>query len=111
MADEAHRLLRQASVPMGVAHKVEGRGIIALERGDLEAACAFVSQAVQMFASYENLGCTAHALEAAAVILGPDDSTQRLAVELVAAAEEFRLQSGQGHRPWEIRARLGSLDD
>jgi hypothetical protein len=37
--------------------------------------------------------------------------TTALAVELVTAAEEFRALSGQGHRPWEIRARLGSLED
>jgi hypothetical protein len=111
MAEEADRLLRNAAVPMGIAHNVEGRGIIALERGDLAAASAFVSEAVTMFAAYENLGCTAHALEASAVILGRAGSTPILAVELVAAAEEFRLQSGQGHRPWEIRARLGSPED
>lgn len=34
-----------------------------------------------------------------------------LALELFAAATQFRHQSGQGHRPWEIRARLGDLQD
>jgi hypothetical protein len=111
MAEEADRLLREATVPMGIAHNVEGRAIIALERGDLAAAGVFVSEAVGRFASYENLGCTAHALEAAAVILGRTDAPPSLAVQLIAAAEEFRQQSGQGHRPWEIRARIGSLED
>jgi predicted ATPase/class 3 adenylate cyclase len=111
MAEEADRLLRRAAVPMGIAHNVEGRGIIAMERGELAEAGVFVSEAVRMFAAYENLGCTAHSLEAVAVILGRAGSSPSLAVELVAAAEEFRLQSGQGHRPWEIRARVGSLED
>ena len=31
--------------------------------------------------------------------------------ELGGAADELRRQSGQGHRPWEIRARLGNLQD
>lgn len=34
-----------------------------------------------------------------------------LALELFAAATQFRHQSGQGHRRWEIRARLGDLQD
>ena len=32
-----------------------------------------------------------------------------LAAELLAAAEQFRQQSGQNHRPWEIRSRPESL--
>jgi hypothetical protein len=32
-----------------------------------------------------------------------------LAAELLAAAEQFRQQSGQDHRPWETRARLEPL--
>jgi hypothetical protein len=112
MAAEADQLLRRAGVPMGVAHNAEGRGIIAFERGELGAAANFLTEAIEIFASYGNVGCTAHALEAAAVVIGTagrkDDST---AIELLAAADELRHQSGQGHRPWEIRARLGDLDD
>jgi len=112
MAEEADVLLRKVGVPMGIAHNVEGRGIIAYERGDVAAAATFVSEAVQLFASYENLGCTAHALEAAAVVLADGDgSAGSVAVELVTAADEFRARSGQGHRPWEIRARIGALED
>jgi len=112
MAGEADELLRKVGIPMGIAHNVEGRGIIAYERGDEAAAAKFVSEAVQLFASYENLGCTAHALEAAAVVLGDTNgSAGSVAIELVTAAEEFRALSGQGHRPWEIRARLGALED
>ncbi len=112
MAGEADQLLRRAGVPMGIAHNVEGRGIIAYERGDVAAAAKFVSEAVQLFAFYENLGCTAHALEAAAVVVEDTGaSASSVQVELVTAAEEFRAQSGQGHRPWEIRARLGALED
>jgi predicted ATPase/DNA-binding XRE family transcriptional regulator len=112
MADEADGLLRRLRVPMGVAHNAEGRGIIAFERGELDQAATFVAEAIETFSSYGNLGCTAHALEAAAVVLGATGpGSGSLAADLLAAAKEFRGQSGQGHRPWEIRARLGDLED
>jgi hypothetical protein len=44
--------------------------------------------------------------EAAAVVVGGS-----LATELLAAAKQFRRQSGQGHRLWEIRSRLGAPED
>ena len=110
MAAEADGLLRRAGVPMGVAHNVEGRGIIAFERGELTEAASLLTEAIQAFASYGNIGCTAHALEAAAVVIATaahdGDSS---AAELLAAAEQFRQQSGQDHRPWEIRASLEPL--
>jgi hypothetical protein len=95
---------------MGVAHNLEGLGIIAFERGELNEAASLLTEAVQAFASYGNIGCTAHALEAAAVVVATaaHDGPNR-AAELLAAAEQFRQQSGQDHRPWEIRASLGPL--
>jgi predicted ATPase/DNA-binding XRE family transcriptional regulator len=112
MAAEADELLRRVEVPMGVAHNVEGRGIIAFERGELDEAANFLTEAIQAFASYGNAGCTAHALEASAVVIGAaSHNGGSLALELFAAATQFRHQSGQGHRPWEIRARLGDLQD
>jgi predicted ATPase/DNA-binding XRE family transcriptional regulator len=112
MAAEADELLRRVGVPMGVAHNSEGRGIIAFERGELDEAANFLTEAIGAFASYGNIGCTAHALEAAAVVIGTAArNCGSLALELLAAANEFRQQSGQGHRPWEIRARLGALED
>lgn len=110
LAAEADQLLREAGVPLGVAHNVEGRGIIAYEQGRFAEAAGFVAEAVTTFASYENLGCTAHAVEAAAVIIGVKPSGRPVALELLASAEELRVQSGQGHRPWEIRSRLGSIE-
>jgi predicted ATPase/class 3 adenylate cyclase len=112
MAAEADDLLRRVGAPMGVAHNAEGRGIIAFESGELGDAANFLTDAIEAFASYGNVGCTAHALEAAAVVIataGHDDVGS--AIELLAAADELRRQSGQGHRPWEIRARLGNLED
>jgi hypothetical protein len=112
MAAEADELLRRAGAPMGVAHNAEGRGIIAFERGELSAAASFVAEAVRYFDFYGNLGCAAHALEAAAVVIAKADTQQMgMAAELLAAAAELRRQSGQGHAPWEIRARLGRLED
>ena len=110
MSAEADALLREADVPMGVAHNTEGRGIIALERGELDDAAHFVSEAVELFSSYGNLGCTAHAVEAAAVVVAAVGKPEA-ATELLAAAEELRDRSGQGHRPWEVRARHGPIED
>lgn len=111
MAAEANELLRRVGVPMGVAHNLEGRGIIAFERGELNEAANFLIEAIQAFACYGNIGCTAHALEAAAVVIATASRNgDSLALELLAAAEQFRHQSGQEHRPWEIRARLGPLE-
>jgi len=110
MALEADRLLRAADVPMGIAHNVEGRGLIDLDRGDLGAAAAHVAEAVRLFASFSNLGCSAHALEAAAVVIARVGS-HATAGELFGAAEEFRTVSGQGHRPWEVRNRHGAVED
>jgi predicted ATPase/DNA-binding XRE family transcriptional regulator len=110
LAAEADQLLRRAGMLVGIAHNAEGRGIIAFERGELGEAAAFLAEAVESFASYGNVGCSAHALEAAAVVIGTAARNgDRLAAELLAAAAEFRRQSGQGHRPWEIRARPGAL--
>ena len=69
MAAEADGLLRRAGVPMGVAHNAEGRGIIAFERGDLGQAASFLTEAIEAFAFYGNVGCVAHGLEAAAVVI------------------------------------------
>ena len=112
MAAEAYELLRRVGHPMGIAHSAEGRGIIAFESHELGRAADFLTEAVNIFASYGNIGCTAHALEAAAVVItaaGHEDAD--VPIELLATADELRRQSGQGHRPWEARARLGNLED
>lgn len=108
LAAEADLQLRTVGVPNGIAHNVEGRGIIALEDGRLPDAARYVAEAVRIFAEYDNLGCAAHALEAAAVVLSPSGPPDPVAVQLLAAAERFRLRSGQSHRPWEVRARGGA---
>jgi predicted ATPase/DNA-binding XRE family transcriptional regulator len=112
LAAEADELLRRVGNPSGVAHAVEGRGIIAFERGELAEAARFIAEAIEILASYGNLGCSAHVLEAAAVVVattGPDG--RATAAELLAAAGELRHRSGQGPAPWEIRARLGALEE
>jgi predicted ATPase/class 3 adenylate cyclase len=112
MAAEAQDLLRRVGHPNSIAHAAEGRGIIAFESGELAQAAAFITDAVELFASYGNLGCAAHALEAAAVVIGaPGHGDAGVALELLAAADQLRRQSGQGRPPWEIRARLGNLED
>ena len=112
MAAEAYELLRGVGHPMGIAHCAEGRGIIAFESGELSGAAGLLTEAVNIFASYGNIGCTAHALEAAAVVIAAAGHADAgVPNELLTAADELRRQSGQGHRPWEIRARLGNLEN
>jgi hypothetical protein len=110
IAADADVLLRESGAQQGIAHNVEGRGILAFEAGDLAAAATFIAEAVELFSTYGNLGCTAHALEAAAVVIGQTIDVER-ATELVGAADALRQQSGEQHRPWEIRARLGRIEE
>jgi predicted ATPase len=104
LAAEGDELLRAAGAPMGVAHAVEWRGIIAYERGDLSRAAEFVAEAVELFARFGNVGCCAHALDSAAVIVGQAGQPET-ATELLGAADELRRKSGVGRKPWETRAR------
>jgi predicted ATPase/class 3 adenylate cyclase len=110
LAADADRLLRASGAELGIAHNVEGMGILAYEAGDLASAAVFITEAVELFSNYGNLGCTAHALEAAAVVIGHAVDVER-ATELVGAADALRRQSGQQHRPWEIRARHGRIEE
>ncbi len=112
MAAEAEDLLRRVGHPNSIAHAAEGRGILAFESGELARAAASVTDAIELLASYGNIGCLAHALETAAVVIGaPGHGDAGVAVELLAAADQLRRQSGQGRPPWEIRARLGNLEN
>ena len=70
LAAEGDELVRATGSPIGIAHTVEGRGIIAYDRDELADAAAFVAEAVEIYRSFGNLGCCAHALESAAVIVG-----------------------------------------
>jgi non-specific serine/threonine protein kinase len=109
-AAEGDELLRAVGSPMAFAHNVEARGIVAYDRHELAEAAGFVAEAVELFARFGNLGCCAHALEAAAVIVGQTGQAEA-ATELLGAAEELRHRSGQGHKPWEIRARHRDIED
>ena len=94
LAAEADELLRATGSPIGIAHNVERRGIIAYDRDELADAAAFVAEAIEVFSSFGNLGCCAHALESAAVIVGQAGQPET-ATELLGAAEELRHRSGQ----------------
>ena len=109
LAAEGDELVRATGSPIGIAHAVEGRGIIAYDRHELADAAAFVAEAVEIYRSYGNLGCCAHALESAAVIVG-QAGQRETATELLGAAEELRHRSGASHKPWEIRARHRDID-
>jgi predicted ATPase/class 3 adenylate cyclase len=110
LAAEADELLRATASPISIAHTVEISGIIAYDRDELADAATFIAEAVEIFSSYGNLGCCAHALESAAVIVDRAGQPET-ATELLGAAEELRHRSGQGHKPWEIRARHGDIED
>ena len=110
LAAEADEVLRATGTPIGIAHNLEGRGIIAYDQGGLAEAAAFVAEAVETFSKYGNLGCCAHALESAAVIVA-EAGQPETATELLGAAEELRRRSGTTHKPWEIRARHGDIED
>jgi predicted ATPase/class 3 adenylate cyclase len=110
LAAEADELLRATGAPISIAHTVEIRGIIAYDRDELADAAAFVAEAVDIFSRNGNLGCCSHALESAAVIVGQAGQPET-ATELLGAAEELRHRSGAGHKPWEIRARHGDIED
>ena len=46
------------------------------------------------------------------MVLAADDTHRDSVVaELLSAAQMLRETSGQGHRPWEVRARHGTIDD
>src|SRR5262245_32491327 len=92
-----------------VAHTVEGRALIELNAGDLDAAAPFLREAVARFAGASNLGCAAHALEAVAVWTATRGDRDA-AAELVGAADALRELSGAGHKPWEVRASHGDYD-
>ena len=110
LAAEADELLRATGGAIGIAHNMEGRGIIAYDRDELTDAAAFVAEAVEIYSTSGNLGCCAHALESAAVILGQAGQPET-ATELLGAAEELRHRSGAGHKPFEIRARHPDIED
>jgi len=110
LAAEADEILRAMDSPISFAHNVEGRGIIAYDRGELADAATFVAEAVEIYRHFESPGCTAHALESAAVIIG-EAGQRETATELLGAADELRRTSGAGHKPWEIRARHSDIDD
>jgi predicted ATPase/class 3 adenylate cyclase len=106
---EADELLRESGAPMGIAHTVEWRGIIAYDRGELADAAAYVAEAIEIFSSYGNVACCAHALDSAAVVVGRSGQLET-ATELLSAADEFRRRSGVSRKPWESRARYGIED-
>jgi predicted ATPase/class 3 adenylate cyclase len=109
LAAESDKFLRSSGAPMGVAHTVEWRGLIAYDRGELSKAAEFVAEAVELFARFGNVGCCAHALDSAAVIVGQAGQPET-ATELLGAADELRRSSGVSLKPWESRSRY-SIED
>jgi hypothetical protein len=114
-AAEAEDLFRALGSPIGLAHDIEGRALIALARGRCQDAVPLLAEALDAFHAAANPGCTAHTIEAVAAVVATVGDPDEAAV-LLGAAERLRNLSGHGHRPWEREARrrteelLGSAD-
>jgi hypothetical protein len=106
MADEAEARYRALGSPIMRAHALEARALIDLDAEDLPGAAPFLREALTILAEANNLGCTAHVLEAVAAWSAADGQLDG-AGELIGAAEALREASGAGHKPWEVRARHG----
>ena len=62
-------LFRQLGARFGLGHCLEGRALIELAAGEPGASCTPIAEALKIFSEADNLGCTAHALEATAAML------------------------------------------
>jgi predicted ATPase/class 3 adenylate cyclase len=101
LADESETILRANDAPFALAHSLEGRALINLRRDDTTSAARYLAEAVTLLGSHEH-GCTAHVLDAVAVLLAQLGEPSEAAF-LLGGAEELRRTSGHGERPWEMR--------
>jgi predicted ATPase/class 3 adenylate cyclase len=99
-AVEAEEIFRRLGSPIGLAHNIEGRALIALRGGDPGRAAPFLAEALDAFAEAGNPGCSAHTIEGVAAALVQSGNEGEAAV-LLGAAEKLRRISGHQHRPWE----------
>jgi hypothetical protein len=103
-AAEAETLLRGLGASFALAHALEGRALVCLRVDDRITAASCLSEALQLFASAGERGCTAHGMEAIAALLAQEGQREE-AFEMLAMAQYLRSESGQAHRPWELRTR------
>jgi len=114
-AAESEAIFREFRSPIGLAHVIEGRALLALRVDDIERARPFLVEALDIFSSADSFGCTAHVLEATAGWLACGGEPQDAGV-LLGAAAELRRVAGHAHRPWErdgrerTEARLRGID-
>jgi predicted ATPase/class 3 adenylate cyclase len=101
-ATEAEVLLRAIGASFGLAHALEGRALVCLRVDDIITAAGCLSEALRLFATADERGCTAHGMEAIAALLAQEGQRAE-AFELLAIAQHLRSDSGQAHRPWELR--------
>jgi len=105
-AFESEELFRRLHARFGLAHALEGRALIDLKTDattrDTESA---LGEALSIFADADNLGCTAHCLEAIAAVLATTDRIEDAAT-LLGAAQRLRDEVGQEHRAWEREGRV-----
>jgi non-specific serine/threonine protein kinase len=99
-ARESEHLFRQLDARFGLAHALEGRALVALKNDTTAGTEPVLAEALTILADAENLGCTAHCLEAIAAVLALNDRLEDAAV-LLGAAQNLRDEVGQEHRAWE----------
>jgi predicted ATPase/class 3 adenylate cyclase len=99
-ARESEALFRELDAQFGLAHALEGRALVRLKFDTDERVDLLLDEALAIFADAQNLGCTAHCLEAIAAVLAIDNRIDDAAL-LVGAAEHLREETGQQHRAWE----------
>ena len=102
LADAACDGFRAMGADLGLAHALEGRALTTLRWGNPLDAVVDITEALELVRSSGNPGCIAHSLEAVAACLAAVGQLTEVA-ELSGAAEAFREESGQEHRPWELR--------
>ena len=92
LAAEADELLRATGSPIGVAHNVEGRGIIAYDRDELADAAAFVAEAVELFAQLRQSSRAARTRSRPPPPSSAETASAEVATELLGAAERAPTQ-------------------
>jgi hypothetical protein len=100
-AEEAFRRLRFSS---GLAHALEAKALIALQRGEPLAANSDLAEALRIHSESANIGCASHCLEVVAVHAFRTGNPL-VGRELSARAGVLRQRSGQGYSPWELHRR------
>jgi predicted ATPase/class 3 adenylate cyclase len=102
-ASASVRLFRELGAGVGLAHALEATALAALRTGGFSVARRALPEALGYLADAENLGCTAHCLEAVAALLVDTGRLEEAAL-MLGAAEGLRREIHQAKlRAWELQ--------